>query len=78
MTHRLALFIHRVTQVHLAVQVDKVIISCEPEHLNRKSALRGLAVLHHLNGCIQCVWTSEWEHTVGLIKPRLWSSTSWA
>lgn len=62
MTHRLALFIHRVTQVHLAVQVDKVVISCEPEHLNRKSALRGLAVLHHLNGCIQCVWTSEWEH----------------
>lgn len=62
MTHRLALFIHRVTQVHLTVQVDKVVISCEPEHLNRKSALRGLAILQHLNGCIQRVWTSEWEH----------------
>lgn len=60
MTHRFALFIHSVTQVHLTVQVDKVVIACKPEHLNRKSSLRGLAILHHLNGCILCVWTSEW------------------
>lgn len=59
MTHRLALLVHRVTQVHFTVQVDQVVVASEPEHLNRESALRGLSILHHLDGGVRGVWTPD-------------------
>lgn len=49
-THRFALFIHGVTEVHFTVQVDQVIVSSKTEHLDRKAPLRGLPILLHLDG----------------------------
>lgn len=57
-THRFALLIHSVTEVHFTVQVDQVVVPGKTEHLDRKSALRGLPVLHHLDRGVLGTWTS--------------------
>lgn len=49
-THRFAFFINDVAEIHFTVQVDQVVVPGKTEHLYRKSALRGLPILHHLDG----------------------------
>ena len=49
-THRFAFFINSVAQIDFTVQIDQVVVPSKTEHLDRKSALRGLPILHHLDG----------------------------
>lgn len=49
-TYRLAVFIDVVAEIHLTVQVDQVVVSGKTEHLDGKSALGGLPILHHSDG----------------------------
>lgn len=57
-THRFAFLIHGVAEIHFTVQVDQVVVPGKTEHLDRKSALRGLPVLHHLDRGVLSTWTS--------------------
>lgn len=49
-TYRFAFFVNSVTQIDFTVQVDQVIVPSKTEHLDRKSSLRGLPILHYLDG----------------------------